>query len=290
MASANDALPQEDADKLIEEIKKTYTHTKWSNSLYIKSPYKVYEKRSAAGHPLIYFVCGENNSNTTLLLSAVHGDEITPVYYGLRLVSWVKGEPDLCRDHRIVIAPIVNPDGVLAQKPKRVNSNGVDLNRNFPTEDFEAHALEMWKSKFRSDPRRNPGQQGGSEVETQFQKWLIESFKPDKILSVHSPLNFFDYDGPEDAVANLFTKEYLESCKKLKLAVKKESGKYNFLRFGYFVGSLGNFAGKERGIPTLTLELPTTDASKAKSYFEMLKKGTRALIVNKVDSEKRIQN
>jgi murein tripeptide amidase MpaA len=29
--------------------------------------------------------------------------------------------------------PVLNPDGMLAAKPRRVNANGVDLNRNFPT-------------------------------------------------------------------------------------------------------------------------------------------------------------
>ncbi len=288
LSSAQTASDQSLADDLLKEIKQAYASSKWSDSLYLKSNYRVYEKRSVKGRPLIYFVCGEQNKNTTLLLSGVHGDEITPVYYGLRLVSWVKGEPDLCRDHRIIIAPVVNPDGVLAgSKGSRMNANGVDLNRNFPTEDFKAQAVSTWKTKFKSDPRRNPGEIGGSEPETQFQEWLIETYKPDKILSVHSPLNFYDYDGPEDAISKAFTKDYLESCKRLKLAVKKQSGSYSFLKFGFFVGSLGNFAGKERGIPTLTLELPTTNGAKAKSYFEMLRQGTRALIINKVEEQKK---
>ena len=267
---------------LVSEIQKNYSETKWSDTLYKESPWKIYSEKTAQGRPLIYFVCGEGNKNTTLLLSSVHGDEVTPVYFGLRLVSWVKGEPDLCRDNKIIIVPIVNPDGALADKPTRMNSHGVDLNRNFKTADFEEKAVKLWKGQFKSDPRRFPGEVADSEVETRFQKWLITEYKPQKILSVHSPLGFFDYDGPEDAVAGAFQKEYLDSCKKLKIAVKQASGTYNFIKFGYFTGSLGNYAGKERGIPTLTLELPSTDAGKAKMYFEMLKKGTRALITHQM--------
>jgi protein MpaA len=270
---------------LMTEIKNTYAKTKWSDTLFKLNDWKMYEKKTKEGRPLVYFVCGENKENTTLLLSSVHGDEVTPIYYGLRLVSWIKGEPDICKKYRVVVAPLVNPDGALKSKPTRTNSNGVDLNRNFPTEDFSDLAIKKWKTDYKSDPRRYPGEKAASEIETQFQMWLIDEFKPNKILTVHSPLNFFDYDGPEDAVIQNFTKEYLNSCKNLKLAVKKASGTYNFLKFGYFPGSLGHYSGKEKGVPTLTLELPSTDAGRAKQYFEMLKKGLRALIMHKIEGQ-----
>ena len=267
--------------KLMIELRASNKLRKWSETIYTDEGWKVHGT-SVKGRPLIYFTCGDQNKNTTLMLSSVHGDEITPVYFGLRLVSWLKGEPDLCRDYHVIVAPLVNPDGYLEKKETRVNENGVDLNRNFPTKDFAEMADKLWKTKFKSDPRRNPGSTGGSEPETQFQQWLIDEFHPQKILTVHSPLNFFDYDGPEQDELRQFTKEYVRSCTLLKAAVKKQASDYNFLNYGFFPGSLGNYAGKERGIPTMTLELPTVDASKAKSYFEKLKKGTRELIVYKV--------
>jgi protein MpaA len=274
----------DDVKKLMAELKEANKKAKWNESIYNLDGWRVWGK-SVKGRPLIYYVCGEHNKNTTLMISSVHGDEITPVYYGFRLVSWAKGEPDLCRDNRVVIAPLVNPDGYLADKIQRTNANGVDLNRNFPTKDFEAQAVKIWKTELKADPRRNPGSAGGSEPETKFQEWLIEEFKPSKILTVHSPLNFYDYDGPEHEGMKAFTKEYVKSCNELRGVVKRASENYNFSRYGYFPGSLGNFAGKERGIPTLTLELPTVDAAKAKSYFERLKNGTHALVTYKIKGE-----
>ncbi|MGP8154830.1 MAG: M14 family zinc carboxypeptidase [Smithella sp.] len=35
----------------------------------------------------------------------------------------------------IVIAPLLNSDGFLSTPSTRVNANGVDINRNFPTKD-----------------------------------------------------------------------------------------------------------------------------------------------------------
>ena len=38
-------------------------------------------------------------------------------------------------------------------------------------------------------------------------------------------------------------------------------------KFGYYPGSLGNYAGHERNIFTLTLELPTSDPKQGSEYF-----------------------
>lgn len=39
--------------------------------------------------------------------------------------------------------PVLNPDGLLAPKPTRVNAGGVDLNRNFPTPGWAACACRL---------------------------------------------------------------------------------------------------------------------------------------------------
>src|SRR5690348_13904056 len=77
--------------KFMTELKTLNKKTKWSETIFPTSGWKMHGK-SVEGRPLIYFSCGEGNKNTTLMLSSVHGDEVTPIYFGLRLVSWVKGE------------------------------------------------------------------------------------------------------------------------------------------------------------------------------------------------------
>jgi protein MpaA len=227
---------------------------------------------SVKGRPLVYAEFGDLNSkNTTLVLAMVHGDEITPLYLGLSLVNWVAENQASLNGMHVVIAPLVNPDGFYATPRTRMNARGVDINRNFATHDWEERALQAWKTKFGSDPRRFPGSASRSEPETVFQDELVRKLKPQKILSIHAPLNFMDYDGPTGLSLKRFPAEYVKRCLELRQNLRAKSG-------GFFPGSLGNFTGQEMGIPTLTLELPTADSGRAYRYWLMFRKGIRQMI------------
>src|SRR5205823_6176136 len=106
---------------------------------------------------------------------------------------------------------------------------------NFETENWNTNALKYWASKTQSDSRRYPGKKAGSEPETQLvQKW-IQEFKPEVIISVHAPYGLIDYDGP------------------IKLQGKFDN--FPVKRLGTFPGSLGEYAGTEKKIPVITIEL-----------------------------------
>ena len=51
------------------------------------------------------------------------------------------------KTQRIIIAPLVNPDGFVRQNPTRTNANGVDPNRNFFTEDWHSKAISGGKEE-----------------------------------------------------------------------------------------------------------------------------------------------
>ena len=231
---------------------------------------------SVNGYPLVYAEFGDpKSSNTTLVLSMVHGDEITPLYIGFELIKWLEHNIASLKGARVVVAPLINPDSLFARPRTRVNARGVDCNRNFSTRDWHAKALKLWKTRFRSDKRRFPGNAPDSEPETIFQKGLIEKFQPQKILSIHAPLNFTDYDGPNNLALARFPREYVRECLKLRRHLRAISG-------GFFTGSLGNYAGQERGIPTITLELPTADPRKARGYWAKFRTGIRTMFEFKV--------
>jgi len=217
-----------------------------------------HHRATRSSRPLIFARFGASSGNCILFLGGVHGDERPTVYLMLKLAQYLHQHPQTLKDQCVVIAPLVNPDGYFATPPTRVNASGVDLNRNFPTRDWNRDADRRWRTKSRKNRRYHPGTKAGSEPETLFQVALIKRFQPQKILSVHSPLNFFDYDGPSSD---------LDSFEQWMETVSKEAN-HPLKKFGYYPGSLGNYAGHERNIFTLTLELPSSDPKRAPAYFQ----------------------
>ena len=231
---------------------------------------------SIKGRPLMYAVFGdEKATNTTLIFSMVHADEITPLYVGFQIAAWAKANMAAHPHTRMILAPLINPDGFMGLPKTRTNARGVDCNRNFATQDWDKEALRSWKKKLHSEIRRFPGKHSNSEPETKFQTMLIEKFSPTKIISIHSPLNMIDYDGPDRLSATEFSTWYIQKCEELRKKVKASSS-------GFFPGSLGNYSGQELGIPTITLELPTARAEKAKEYWNELKGGIETVITYEV--------
>lgn len=237
------------------------------------------EATSVEGRPLIYTEFGDRSSpNVTLILSMVHPDEITPLYLGFKLTHWVREHESALKNSHVVVAPFLNPDGFFKKPPIRMNSKGVDLNRNFATSDWKTKALQTWKTKLGKNPRRFPGWEPRSEPETHFQEELIQRFKPKKILSIHAPLNVTDYDGPNSLALDRFPKEYVQACLALRTRLRAKST-------GFFPGSLGNFAGQELGIPTITLELPSADFRKADLFWKKFQPGIQSMIEYRIDEE-----
>ncbi|MBY0572486.1 MAG: DUF2817 domain-containing protein [Undibacterium sp.] len=169
-----------------------------------------------------------------LLIGGIHGDEQTAsaiVFKWLELMH-----KSAAQEFDWKVAPLINPDGLLAKKPKRVNANGIDLNRNFPTPNWEAEAPQYWEKKTKSDPRRFPGKQPISEPESRWVFETIKSYQPHVIISVHAPFGVLDLDGPAKP--------------------PKRFGRLLFNRVGVYPGSLGNYSGMHQAIPVLTIELP----------------------------------
>jgi murein peptide amidase A len=240
---------------------------------------------SYEGRPLIYAEYGnpKNKDNVTLVISTVHADEITPLYLGFKLLDWMEENASGFEGTYVVVAPLVNPDGLFSERKSRTNARGVDVNRNLPTADWDEKAHHLWKTRFHSNARRNPGPYANSEPETWFQVELIDEVAPHKILSLHAPLNFMDYDGPNHLLLERFPKDYVKECLKLRNELNAFSG-------GFFPGSLGNYAGQERGIPTLTLELPSANARNAEGYWKTFRSGIRTVIEFNVPSYAHMEN
>ena len=194
---------------------------------------------------------GETSIGSTVLLIGVfHGDEQDGEFLINKLIKDIEKNPELTGNNKVLFIPCLNPDG--KTKNTRGNSNGVDLNRNFPTKNW---------IKSEEKDEYYPGESPASEVETKFIIDIIEKYKPDRILTIHSPYKVINYDGPADKISE---------------EMSRFNGYPVQVDIGYPTpGSFGTYAGKERNIPTVTLELPVgcspdslwLDNKKALYYF-----------------------
>ena len=196
--------------------------------------------KSSNGKP-IYYVHFKHNEKQrplgkVLVLGGVHGDELTSVSTVYLWIKTLKQFHSGLFDWRIV--PVVNPDGFFNARPQRTNGNGIDLNRNLPTHQWDQLSNHYWKKYAKGTERKFPGLQAASEPET---RWLvneINNYQPDVIISVHAPYNLVDFDAVDRSNA------------------PRRLGILRGKSLGTFPGSLGRYAGEERNIPVITLELP----------------------------------
>lgn len=212
----------------------------------------VHSGYSTGGTSLAYLdyeaVEGREPLGKVLVLGGIHGDEFSSVSV---LFKWLK---ILDQHHSGLFEwrflPLTNPDGLLQRKSQRQNINGVDLNRNFPTADWDRNALEYWEEATYRNPRRYPGPSAASEVET---KWILEQidqFKPDVVIAMHAPYHLVDYDGPPTAPKNL--------------------GGLYLRKLGVFPGSLGNYVGIDLGKPIVTVELKSAGIMPSRAEIETM--------------------
>lgn len=165
-----------------------------------------------------------------LVFSLIHGDE-TPAGSVGRF--WLERLEAIEPRNTWRVIPMLNPDGV--KRLTRTNANKIDINRNFPTKDWNEKAKMFWEKDSKKSPRRFPGDVAGSEPETKCAIKHIEDFKPDMIVSIHTPLKVLDFDGP-----------------------KVKPPKFDYLPWkslGHYPGSLGRLMWYEKKVPVLTMEM-----------------------------------
>jgi murein peptide amidase A len=179
------------------------------------------------------------------VLGGIHGDELTS---SMVVFDWIERVERAGSDEiHWRMLPAVNPDGLFKRPATRVNARGVDLNRNFPTDNWEKDAPRYWVKYTGRDPRRYPGPNPLSEPETRWVYAEIDAFKPDLIISVHAPFGVLDFDGPPPPPLRV--------------------GELHLHQIGIYPGSLGNYGGLKKGVPVVTLELK--HAAQAPSDKEM---------------------
>jgi hypothetical protein len=129
---------------------------------------------SAEGTPLVVTEIGTGEKTGLVLVGSIHGNEKNTGMLVSGLESVYKGNhiPDsIPSSIRLFFLPVLNPDGV--ESRTRRNAHNVDLNRNFPTNDWKPDAVSPSKIEPRSG-----GTSPGSEPEVRaITSWLMHRVK-----------------------------------------------------------------------------------------------------------------
>lgn len=197
---------------------------------------------SLMGAPLLYFPAERVDASTGLVLAGTHGDETASIVtLSCALRSLLPGQ----RRQHVVLA--VNPDG--CQLGLRANANGVDINRNFPSTNWQDSAtVYRWtRATTERDVALSTGDFAGSEPETQALCALIDQLNPAWVVSFHEPLACVDDPGDSSLGSWLSRAFSLPQVKHI----------------GYDTpGSFGSWCA-ERQLPCITLELPAISADES---------------------------
>lgn len=165
---------------------------------------------------------------TVLFVGGIHGDEPEGSYTTSQLPAAFAAAV-LADTVTLTILEDANPDGRAAHT--RGNANGVDLNRNFPASNFDP-----------KDPVA--GRTPLSQNESRALAALITDTRPQLVMVLHSwqDRQFINFDGPVGPLAECFA-----AASGLPLTESQS--------FAPTPGSLGSWAGRDRHIPVLTVEL-----------------------------------
>ena len=180
---------------------------------------------SVLGKPIDCEVHGDG-PDVLMVLATIHGNEAAGTPLLAAFAEWLTEHPEALAGHKVVLIPVANPDGMAAHE--RFNSRGVDLNRNFPAGNWDEAKVNLH------------GEAPLSEPESRALLQAIAYYFPDRIVSIHQPLDCVDYDGPAKKLAEAMAGEG-------PLPVKKLGG---------LPGSLGSFVGESMKKPIITWELP----------------------------------
>jgi protein MpaA len=171
---------------------------------------------------------------TLLVFAAIHGEEPETTYALSRALRQLTEPSQHCA---IILA--ANPDGLV--RGTRGNARGVDLNRNFPSRDWQPNAVTHRSTmEDPSDVLLSPGKSPGSEPETRALMGLISELKPRAVVALHAPLACID-----DA-----------NSSPLGQRLAARTGMPLVRDVGYPTpGSFGSW-GADQGLPVVTYEFP----------------------------------
>ncbi len=194
-------------------------------SLEIKNLGSTRDGRNVTG-----YVIGDG-PDTLLLFGAIHGNEMGTATLMNQLIAAVTADPNLVDPNkRLVIIPVANPEGYFDRTDK-LNNNGVNLNLNFDTTDWEHYGPGGTYA----------GDEPFSEPESQIIKKVVDEYHPYAMIAFH-------------AEGGLISPEFEESSETWSQWYAKQSGYEYFAEWDFF-GTATRWFTETTHLPSVTVEL-----------------------------------
>jgi protein MpaA len=190
---------------------------------------------SVQGRPIELHAFGSGEWRV-LVVGGVHGDECGGIV-ARAFLAYLSRHPEAIPAGALLqLIPSANPDG--EAQGVRGNANSVDLNRNFPSQN--------WLRELNPGDRPTPGLTGGSspgsEPETQALLSILDDGW-DLVVSLHSSGGFVDPDGE----GGMAIAERMSAVSGLPV------GGLDYQ--SHITGSLGIFVPERYQVPVITVEL-----------------------------------
>ncbi len=204
---------------------------------------------SFAGRGITAYKFGSGNK-TTLFIGGLHGSEKSSVR---TLEAWVNDlEAQIQRipaDKTIIVIPNTNPDGY--SLGSRTNARGIDLNRNFPSNDWSSDVYQPGGVLL-------PGGGGASalsEPESSALALYIQSVSPEVVLTYHAVARTVIYNGSGNSanLANLYAQKSGFNVS----SSDQEDGIFNYAT----TGELETWLHDSLNVPTLLIENATMSSN-----------------------------
>ncbi len=204
---------------------------------------------SVQGRALTAYRFG-SGATKIVFVSGMHGNERSSYRTLIAFVDELERRyGEIPADKTVVIIPDINPDGYAAQS--RTNANGIDLNRNFPSNDWTTGVYMPGGLYLDNGGGASPLDQPESASLASY----INSIGPRAVLTYHAVARTVISNGAGDSSA--LASIYANNSGFAQYDYSHEDGIFNYPTTGEFETWLAD----KKGIPTLLVELATMSSN-----------------------------
>ncbi|MCA1806676.1 MAG: DUF2817 domain-containing protein, partial [Actinobacteria bacterium] len=159
---------------------------------------------SVEGRPINAYIFGDG-AKKILYVGGMHGNEYSSI---LLMEAWVRELDnrfhEIPDDHTVIVIPNSSPDGTVIRS--RLNANNVDLNRNFPTDDWQSEVQIPGPTVL----PKGGGKAALSEPESQALATFVRTQRPKLVLTYHAVASVVI--GNDIDQANAYAQEYAQQA------------------------------------------------------------------------------